>query len=1096
MADNVKVVPCGPVANESERMAIAHLKSSLIGLGRDEDWVLLTNLPLSMTHQRQSDEIDIVVLGPPGVRVIEVKHWTASRVHRDRDHVEHEADRVTNKAKKIGTKLRAKIGNIPRVDGVFLVTEVPAKVEKIAREAIRGVRIHTFKTWREAVGVDSPEVLTSEQIRLAARLLTPRSAVALDGELSRLGGYVRLDLQTDPTQRFHRVYRAKHATRQERVVLHLYDLSASDESNAEDRARREFVALHQLQKYNWAPQIVDSFQDAPDYAGEMAFFTVADPAAPSIAERAEDDTWEPDARTSFSRFAVRALRELHEATSGDEPMVHRNLTPQTVLVRHDNTPILTGFEYARIPTEVTVASTGSNAEWDESVAPEVRASGRSAADRRSDVYSLCASLRVLFAGGDADSQAVAQVLDGGTAQVPSARAELSDLDRDLSGLLGESVPPAPPPPARFWTEDQVVRFTGIDYRIVTRLGSGGVGTTFKVVGIDRDMKEDLGTYVAKVVHNQAAGARVLPAYRMVRSHLHSSGLSMIYEVASHWQENGIAALMQWIEGDSLAGYAGLIGELAEDAHEASDEALALRWVRAVCAALGELHRNGLVHGDVSPHNLILKGSDVVLTDYDCVGKIDAPLAAPGTVKYCSPSYQEKFPATCSDDLYALAASIFSVLFDREPFGYEGVCAKERGLNWDDLPRDQYAELSAFLDRATAPDRGRRYATAADALREIDTVADTTDEDDTTETGRTEPRGTRENEPEAGVGERSLEHPHSVAVAQVVRVAGVRLRGAEAADADRDELNVEANTGRPGFDTESKKSKGSIATADDLILSQASLQDYVECRYRFRLRYLDRLEWPALRAEPAARNERRLRDGKAFHQMVHQYLLGVPAERLQELAEHRTGADGGKEPADWWRAFCQNRPADLPGKRFPEVKLATQVAGRRLSATYDLVVVQDGERAVILDWKTSARRPREATVERGMQTRVYPYLLARAGAVLNEGKALPADRIEMRYWFAAHPRQPVVIRYDHDRFEADGQLIADLVREISELPLDRFDRTERRERCRLCTYRSLCDRGDAAAHGDVDEDGEHDWLSDEDDDEAASFDYADAVEEPF
>ena len=288
----------------------------------------------------------------------------------------------------------------------------------------------------------------------------------------------------------------------------------------------------------------------------------------------------------------------------------------------------------------------------------------------------------------------------------------------------------------------------------------------------------------------------------------------------------------------------------------------------------------------------------------------------------------------------------------------------------------------------------------------------------------------------------------------------------------------------------------MPSADDLTLSQASLQDYVECRYRFRLRYLDRLAWPAVQAEPAARNERRLRDGAAFHHMVHQYLLGVPAERLREVAEHRAGAGSEGEPADWWRAFCKDRPADLPGERFAEVKLAAQVAGRRLSATYDLIVVQDGDQAVILDWKTAARRPREATVEQWMQTRVYPFLLARAGAVLNGGQPLPPERIEMRYWFAAHPHQPVVIRYDRDRFEEDGELIAGLLREISELPLDRFDRTERRERCRLCTYRSLCDRGGAAAHGEIDEDREPDRLSNDDDDDAAAFDYADAGEAPF
>ncbi len=751
MADKVNVIPCGPAVNDSERKAIQRLKASLIGDRGDGPWVLLTNLTLSTTHRLQSDEIDIVVLGPPGVRVIEVKHWTATWVRKHGDRVGQEADRVTNKAKKIGTTLRAKIENLPHVDGVFLVTEAPAKVERLA-EPIRGVHFHTLKTWREAVGVDSPEMLTSQQIRAAAQLLEPRSAVALDGELRTLGSYARMELQTDPAERFHRVYRATHATRQEGVVLHLYDLSASDESNAEHRARREFAALHRLQQYTWAPRIVDSFQDAPEYSGEMAFFTVADPAAPSITERAEDDSWRPKARVSFARDAVRAVQELHAASADEKPMLHRNLTPRTVLVRYDNSPILTGFEYAQIPTEVTVASGGSSTEWDESVAPEVRAAGRSAADRRSDVYSLCASLQMLFAGEDDDSQAVVRILASGTAQDPSARAELPELDRALSELLGESVPPPPPPPARFWTEDQVVEFAGSEYRIVTRLGSGGVGITFKVVEIDRDTKEDLGTYVAKVVHDQATGKRVLRAHRLVRSHLHHSGLSTIYQVAPRWEDNGFAALMTWIEGDSLSGYAGLLQELAEDSQEASDEALALRWVRAACAALGALHRNGLVHGDVSPRNLILSGADVMLTDYDCVGKIDEPLAAPGTVRYCSPSYQAGLPAAPSDDLYALAASIFFVLFAREPFNYQGVCAKERGLRWEDIPRDRYAGLAYFLDRATAPDRSRRFASVADALRAIDAAHGgegtvSREEDGTQETKGSEPPERHENEVE-------------------------------------------------------------------------------------------------------------------------------------------------------------------------------------------------------------------------------------------------------------------------------------------------------------------------------------------------------------
>ena len=715
--DRVTVIPCGPAVNESERRAIGRIKADLINHGGNDLWVLLTNLMLSTTHRHQSDEIDIAAIGPSGVRVIEVKHWTASWVRKHDAVVAQEADRVTTKAKKVGTMLRAKMGYFPRVAGVFLVTEATDRVDQLP-DYVRGVPFHTLKTWRAVVGVDCSAELTEQQIRTAAKLLEPRSAVALDGELRQLGGYTRLELQTDPAERFHRVYRGTDATRQKRVVLHLYDLSASDvqipREVVEARARREFAALQRLRRYSWASTIVDSFQDAPGYLEEMKFFTVADPAAPSIAERAEDDSWSLEARVSFARDAVRAVRQLHEA-GADGPMVHRNLTPRTVLVRYDNSPILTGFEYARIPTEMTVASAGSNSEWDKSVAPEVRDQGRGAADRRSDVYSLCASLRTLFAGGED----VDRILAGGTEQEPSARAELPELDRKLSKRLGESVPAPPPPPARFWTEDQVVRFAGSDYRIVTRLGSGGVGTTFKVVEIDPVTGGDLGTYVAKVIRDQATGERVLRAHSLVRSHLRHPGLSIIYQVASQWRDNGFAALLTWIEGDSLDGFAGLLRELAEDSQEASDEALVLRWLRAACAALGELHRNGLVHGDVSPRNLILSGADVVLTDYDCVTRIDQPPATPGTVPYCSPSGQEGLPAAPSDDLYALAASIFCVLFAREPFQYQGVRAKERGLNWEDIPREQYPVLAEFLDKATAYERNLRFATAEEVLAALD-----------------------------------------------------------------------------------------------------------------------------------------------------------------------------------------------------------------------------------------------------------------------------------------------------------------------------------------------------------------------------------------
>ena len=673
-------VPCGPAVNESERKAFEQLKARLRAEAGGDEWILLTNLTFSATHRRQSDEIDIVAIGPPGVQIIEVKHWTAAWVNRNPERVEQEAERVTDKARKIGTTLRRRVGSLPQVDGVFLVTETAAKVGTLeSREAVRGIPFCTFKTWHAAVGFHARPELSAQQVRTLARSLEPRSAVAVDGTLKRMAGYTRLELRTPPDQRFHRMYKATHTSRQDRVMLHLYDLSAGDDSKAAEKAEREWKSLQRLQRHGWAPRIIDSFQDAPGYPGEIKFFTIADPAAPSIEERARDDSWDTTARLIFARRAVRALADLHDSGVDGEPMVHRNLMPSTILVKHDNSPILTGFEHARIPADVSVASPAGGKDWDAVASPEVRAQGRGAADHRSDIYSLCASLAVLFEGRKDDVEVkAAEVFVLGMDDDPADRSSLSDLDAFLSDLLGEPLPGPPPPSARFWTEEQTVSFRGQSYRIVSRLGSGGVGTTFKVVEVDSETKNDLGTYVAKVARNEEVGQRVLGAYKLARSHLRHSALSTIFEVASDWQDNSFVALMTWVQGEPLSEYSGMLSLLAEDLHEVSGETLALRWLQTACEALGVLHDNGLVHGDVSPRNMIVSGTDLVLTDYDCVTRVGKRANAPGTVLYCSPSYLQGRNATPADDLYALAASFFHIVFEKEPFQYDGAQAKERG----------------------------------------------------------------------------------------------------------------------------------------------------------------------------------------------------------------------------------------------------------------------------------------------------------------------------------------------------------------------------------------------------------------------------------
>ena len=714
----VTLFSCGPAANESELKAYEHLRTRLQSTQGDDEWIILTNLAFSVTHQLQSDEIDIVAIGPPGVKVIEIKHWNAQWVDEHRNLVEQEADRVTNKARKIGTTLRRIVPHLSRVDGAMLLTREPSKVKSLADKVVRGVRFFTLKEWSVLFDLEAAASLNAQNVAMLGRALEPRSGVAMDGSLRRLAGYVNLELQTPKEERFHRIYKGSHSARQDRAIFHLYDLSASDEKNLEIRAKREFEALHRIQLFPWAPRILESYQDAPGFFGEMFFFTVVDPAAPCIDERADDSSWDANGRLSFARSAVCALVELHGTGAEDVPMVHRNLTPKTILVKHDNTPILTGFDLAKIPSEFSIASQGlPRGGWDPTVAPEVQAQGLAVADQRSDIYSLCASLSVLFQQSeDPKSMLIMETIQSGMAENPSDRIGLKDLESTFSELLGESVPPPPPPAARFWTEDQIIRFRERDYRIVARLGSGGVGVTFKVVEIDRSTEEDLGTYVAKIAHNHEMGQRVLKAYSLARPHLgRHAGLSTIFEVAREWRENDFISLLTWIEGAPLGEFTGVLPLLAEDQQEESSQSLSQRWLCSMCEALDVLHRNGLVHGDVSLRNMIVSGSDLVLTDYDFVGKTGEMGIGPGTMLYCSPSHQHGLPLSPSDDIYALAASFFHVLFEKEPFQYGGTQAKERGLNWEGLDREEYQPLADFMDKATHPDPEKRFSLVSEAI---------------------------------------------------------------------------------------------------------------------------------------------------------------------------------------------------------------------------------------------------------------------------------------------------------------------------------------------------------------------------------------------
>jgi hypothetical protein len=241
-------------------------------------------------------------------------------------------------------------------------------------------------------------------------------------------------------------------------------------------------------------------------------------------------------------------------------------------------------------------------------------------------------------------------------------------------------------------------------------------------------------------------------------------------------------------------------------------------------------------------------------------------------------------------------------------------------------------------------------------------------------------------------------------------------------------------------------------------SQGSLQDYVDCRRRFQLRYLLKVAWPALEAEPVLENEAAMQQGALFHRLIQQLLLGIPAERLTPLAK-------GSDLSRWWQNYLEfSYPAEAA--HYPEVSLSMPLEDCRLVAKYDLILINPEGRATIYDWKTSRKRPKRTWLLERLQTRVYPFLLARAGAHLNQGRPFLPEQIEMIYWFAEAPNEPEKISYGADEYVRDETYLKSLIAEINTLSDEGFTLTPQVERCRFCIYRSLCDRGIEA--GDLSE----------------------------
>jgi hypothetical protein len=272
-------------------------------------------------------------------------------------------------------------------------------------------------------------------------------------------------------------------------------------------------------------------------------------------------------------------------------------------------------------------------------------------------------------------------------------------------------------------------------------------------------------------------------------------------------------------------------------------------------------------------------------------------------------------------------------------------------------------------------------------------------------------------------------------------------------------------------------------AENFQFSATSLQDYVDCPRRFQLRYLLDIAWPAPLMEPLVESEHYARLARDFHRLAHQHALGISESALSQGI-----ADAAL--AQWWRNYLAFAPRLPAGRLYPEVGLSAPLAGQRLVAQYDLLIIpqDNGGRLLIVEWKTYHRHPRRQWLAGRLQTRVYRYVGSQAGGQLSGLRPTPAEQVEMIYWLANFPDTPERFPYSAAEQAADREYLAGLIREIKSRQEEIWPLTADERRCLYCNYRSLCEREATAGRW---EEAEDDFALD--DEAGLDFDFGQVQE---
>jgi non-specific serine/threonine protein kinase/serine/threonine-protein kinase len=207
-----------------------------------------------------------------------------------------------------------------------------------------------------------------------------------------------------------------------------------------------------------------------------------------------------------------------------------------------------------------------------------------------------------------------------------------------------------------------------NYRLVRKIGAGGMGTVFEAERADAEYEHRVAIKLVRPGLDSSAILRRFLLERQMLAQLNHPHIARLLDGGT--ADDGVPYLvMEFVEGTPIDRY-------CEQQRASIGERL--RLFRIVCGAVQYAHQNLIVHRDLKPANiLVTPAGEVKLLDFGIAKLIGPTLAGvsehftragvPMTPEFASPEQIAGETVTTASDVYALGVLLYYLLTGRSPY---------------------------------------------------------------------------------------------------------------------------------------------------------------------------------------------------------------------------------------------------------------------------------------------------------------------------------------------------------------------------------------------------------------------------------------------